>query len=496
MIETIVSLPVFAPLFIIGLNLLVYAKTCGMYMIVDDMAHSKSIQDGFFNQKKILSKIRSRLYGCGTFARKIPCKEPQCDEKCGHCSGKGYVWSWSIAWDHAFTVALHTLASVLIYFAFGANQISFLASLLYSVNPINNQTAIWLNGRRYLICVILTLLMLFKPFGILAYLFMPLFQVTAIFAPILYGWQYAILPLIVAFFMRDKIAKVIRKRFENIKVKDRIEIHPRRLIMVVKYYGSYFFRMILPGNTMMIYPGDYYKWGQSTEGNKQAYAINWSFYKGILALAVTGALPFVLPQSMFYMWLFMVLSTLQWCAIIPVTQDLSDRYTSIPTIFMMYFIAYLLPPVAVLILIAVYITQLHITMRMYGNMHDYWRYQEFFAQHLTWPRAFKINYLIKKSDINAAWVEVKEGLRHNPRDYTFLKMGAVLSHGCGDLNSARSFITAASQNIPFGYEQKAKEDLENLAKLIDETENVMEQHSRDMQPKSYKPKGGAFGKNN
>src|SRR3990167_8998757 len=40
--------------------------------------------------------------------------------------------------EHFFALVLHIAICISIYFAFGRSQISFLAALLYSTNPINN----------------------------------------------------------------------------------------------------------------------------------------------------------------------------------------------------------------------------------------------------------------------------------------------------------------------------------------------------------------------
>jgi len=146
---------------IIIVNFILYFKTIFFNIIIDDIRmraeHEKKNTYNKWNFKCIVD----RLYGAGTFK--------------------------DLRVDHGFTIVLHTLAAILIYLSFGSNIVSFYAALLYSVHPVNNQTAIWLNGRRYIVNVILVLLIwMFKPIGIVAYAVTPLFQIGAISAPLLY----------------------------------------------------------------------------------------------------------------------------------------------------------------------------------------------------------------------------------------------------------------------------------------------------------------------
>ena len=53
--------------------------------------------------------------------------------------------------DHAITIFIHSIVCVGIYLAFGRNNISFISALLFSLNPINNQGAVWISGRGYVL---------------------------------------------------------------------------------------------------------------------------------------------------------------------------------------------------------------------------------------------------------------------------------------------------------------------------------------------------------
>ena len=124
-------------LILIGIVVATYLPTIKFSVIVDDIKHYEKIQKGLFGTLKDnfrLGNLISRLYGGGTFYT------------------NKYKHNTEI--DHAFTIFLHAVVCVLIYLALGKNEISFWAAALYSVNNVNNQTSIWLNGRRYCMSII------------------------------------------------------------------------------------------------------------------------------------------------------------------------------------------------------------------------------------------------------------------------------------------------------------------------------------------------------
>ena len=257
---------------IIVLCLIVYFRSIKHSYVVDDIStykrrHDDPVKFSFKNRIKggvpgIIRFIKERLYG-------------------------GCSFGLNIEYDNVFRVSLFTLACVLIYLCLGHNTISFWAAVLFAVNPINNQLSLWANARRYLVNVILVLLMIkFAPLGVLLYFLTPLFQMTAVFSPILLGnpWYLLAIPAAVLIGQKEIRCK-IKTRYKIIKDSDRTEYHPRRLIITVKQFGHYFFKMIAPGRCAMTYDRLYY-WGITKEGNKDAYAINIDFARGILAFIV------------------------------------------------------------------------------------------------------------------------------------------------------------------------------------------------------------------
>lgn len=433
-------------LIIIVLCLIVYFRSIKHSYVVDDISTYKRRYDdpekfSFKNRLQggvpgIIRFVKERLYGSCTFGL-------------------------NIEYDNVFRVSLFTLACVLIYLCLGQNTISFWAAILFAVNPINNQVAFWGNARRYLVNIILVLLMVkFAPLGVLLYFLTPMFQMTAVFSPVLLGnpWYLLAIPAALLIGHREIRAK-IRSRYRIIKDSDRTEHHPRRLIITVKQFGHYFFKMILPGRCAMTYDRLYY-WGITKEGNKNAYSFNYDFFKGVIALGIIGSSIVCFRGDLQSYAIFILLGTVQWCAVIPVTQDLADRYCNLPNVFMMLIVSFLVQTYLgayafpVLLALAVYyLCYLMIVMRMYRNLGSYWEYHRFYYPHLPAPRKYEINMLINSKDFMGAWYLVREGLRHSPKEFILLQQAAVCHKAIGEIGKARDYANLAMENYYIGQKE-------------------------------------------
>lgn len=434
-------------LIIIAFNLFIFFRTLRFSICVDDIRQYKRVQDGLYDEKLTFRGIASRLYGGGTFGRAKAGEAPD-----------AHV-------DHAFTIFLHTLASVLIYLAFGQSSISFWAAILYSCNPTNTQTSVWLNGRRYLVNVIIVLTIVILSgikYGWLAclplYTMTGLFHVTAIFGPILFlGWFS--LPAFGVFylFFRKHINEKIARRFKDIQSKDWREFKAKRLIVIVKCYGFFIQKMLLPGTTLMNYP-TLFMWGVTKEGNDDAYAYNFDFYRGIIAFLITVVCYIALPSNFRPMAIFATLAILQWCAIIPATQLLADRYTSTAMPFVMFFVAYFVQsPIVLAILTGFYTAKLWYAMEMFTDIWHYYKYQLYHAPYITTPRKDLINYLIHVGDHMKAWHYTREGLEFAPKDFSMLHRAAIAARACGSTKQAMEYLMKAEANPYLDQEESQKQ---------------------------------------
>lgn len=424
---------------IIALVYVAYRRTVDFGLIVDDHRHALMVKEGLFKGFNLFETIRRRLYGVGTLAIN------------GNINTKH---------EHALSIAIHALICVLIYKSFGSSQVSFLASLLYAINPANNQTSIWLNGRRYAINTVLVLLMLWAgPVGLVLYPLTAFLQVSAFFAPIMYG-PLSIIALGVFWLISGKdIQEKVKMRKDMIFNSDHRDFAPKKLIVITKIYGLYCLRMVLPGRTMMIYPNLFY-WGMTSEGNKDAYALNKDFAVGVISVVLTVLGGIMLaPTKLFWPYVFMVLATAQNCGIITVTQQLADRYISLPNAFMMFFVSYFLNtylqafaiPVITLLL-GYYWANLKISMLMYPNLNAFWDYHLFFNPANPKCREFKATALLKRNDPLGAWEVIKEGLKYNPTDFKMNLLAASCMKVMDDKKAVLMYLKLAKQYCYIGFD--------------------------------------------
>lgn len=446
-----------------------YLRTLWYSIIVDDIQIYGMFKRGHyrFNKKefksesiinkirRIISFIKSRLYGGCTF-------------------GSNTIY------DHAFSIFLHSVTCVLIYILFGSNTMSWMAAMLYAVNPFNDQTAIWINGRRYQIAVILgCLALIVKPIGPLFYLMSLSFQMTTFFLPVfaLDSHPWALVFLIPLILMNiPRIQRSYHARMKRIMNNDQKTWGIKRITVVIKSYGFYFFKMIFPGLTMMNYP-TLIEWGVKDKGNKDAYSFNMDFYKGLIALVLTGGIAYF-PQLRLIS-LFIFLGILQWSAIICAFQQLADRYMSMVNVFMMFVVVYLahLTGYQWFIFIGLftyYATQLNVTMQMYKTIDKFFEYQLFWHPEMVRNSIIYADSYLAVQDVTRAWMLVERALHYDPDDFELLLRAAQCSACVGMVDKAKVFIDTARKNFYVGQKELQEKRLQSLEAQISKIKQQME----------------------
>lgn len=445
-------------LIILSLVAVAYHKTVNFGLVVDDIRHAKEVNDGYLEDLSWHETIRRRLYGVGTLAknRKI-----------------------NLTHEHLLSTAIHGLICVLIYLAFGSNQVSLCASLLYAINPANNQTSIWLNGRRYAVNIVCVLLMILAgPAGLVLYPLTALLQPSAVFAPILYGW-IGIFALPVFYLIAGQtIQERIKGRLEAIHTEDMTSLTPKKIIPIVKIYGAYWAKMLFPGKTLFIYPFMHF-WGVTAEGNKDAYAINKDFFVGLGSVIASIAGFLIVPNDLKMYWVLMCLATFQWSGVISVTQIFADRYISLPNVFMMVFVSHFTHQylganalTGLLALGVYYFVNLQQTLPMYKTIYDFWAYHNYFYPENVKFREFKATYLIRMKDPMGAWECVKEGLKYNPTDYKLNLLAANCMNIMEDKQSVLAYLKIAKKCCYIGQEFVFKDTCKGIFGFDLEEENA------------------------
>lgn len=447
-------------------NLVLFFPALKCLIIVDDIRWYKYWKDcnekgqyGIgFTWNFFTKGIIQRLYGGGTFGafweRKI--------------FGRKIT---AIQFDHFFSVVLQTIICLLIYWDFHSvigNQKALLAVFLFASSSMTTHIAVWLNGRRYAINIILVLIMVAcinagSYWAILAlplYAITPFFHMTAFFAPVLYPWSIPLMIVLLIVFWEKTYTKVI-SRLNSIFECDRKYWKPRRFIIIVKTYGFYFFKMILPIQTRTCY-GFLYMWGETPEGDKDAYAYNMAFWKGISSLGITIIGTLLLPSSLRPYAIFMFLSTLQWCNIINATQVVADRYGCMPLVFMSVILAYFLPWQVCIVMVAVNVAFTSQCYRMYENVQGMFDYHFYHWPNVTLVNKEYIAFCIKIGDYIKAYTIVKECLRYNPTDFALLHAASVCARAANDRKQARAYVEMAEKHLYYGQEDLQKRWIQNF----------------------------------
>ena len=154
--------------------------------------------------------------------------------------------------DHILNIILHTTTCVMIYLFLGADKISFLTALIFSAHPVNTQVSVWLNGKRYAISAIITILMLkYMPWGIILYPLLSFFQVSALMTPVFYlreGHWWAVFFMFLIFGLsRGHILKQISNRYRTHAPKGELRnTSNSKLIIGIKTFGFYTSHILFP----------------------------------------------------------------------------------------------------------------------------------------------------------------------------------------------------------------------------------------------------------
>lgn len=438
-------------LIIVAFVLIVFFRSLKFKLITDDVRWYASKKNGWSStikdyKWKIHQFVADRLYGGCTFLNIKISKDPK------EC------FNLNVEIDRAFTIFLHTLICVLLYVATG----SLWGSILYACNPMNNQTSMWLNGRRYAINIILVLTSLIAFQHGLWYLSLPLwtytvsFHMTGIFAPIIWGkWWVLVAVLPFLWFARAKIMGQVLARLNSVYSKELLVFYPRRLIVVVKSYGFYLFQCLFPSRTLMYY-SDLHFWGVSSEGNTDAYSYNGDFFKGIAALLISAMAYFLVPAHSKAMVAFAAISLLQWCNIIYAVQTLADRYANMALPFIMVVWAMLLQHIYPPLLYgcaAYYLMSLSVTMRMYPIIWDFYAYHIWRCPESIPARIAYANFYVNTQKFVNAWPIVEEGLKYHPNDFLLLYQAAQCWKGIGNRNEAKKYLFRAKENFYEGQEK-------------------------------------------
>lgn len=384
-------------------------------------------------------------------------------------------WYWQIEGalkfradeDHFISLIVHALVCVFIYISFGANDVSFLAALLFCVNPINNQCSVWISGRGYSMPTLFLLMAMVMP------LLSPILMLGAVyfnpgfFMPIVFAgsnvWILTLLLPLAWHFHHKRFRKQVDHKIKTEMFGHDKKITISKLVVAIKTFGFYIFNSLIPFKTTF-----YHSFMQSLAGNdimrKRAYSLNFFFWFGSACIVSVLAYWFTQPWDMIsFAMLWFCIGIAPFSNLVRMSQEIAERYVYMPNCGLMFILASVLVhyPALSSAWIAMYATKMWFYMDSFEDEYylvesaclssrDAW-----FAWHI---RAMKRWDTQSFREALILWTMAKA---ISPKEFKVLfNIATCLKLGRNE-KEAEEHIRLAQDNIPLGQEIEA-------LKLIDE----------------------------
>ena len=361
--------------------------------------------------------------------------------------------------EHLVALLLHIAICIAIYFAFGASWVSFVAALLYSVNPANNQGTIWPSGRGYVYPILFLLLSMAIPILSPIFLYAGTWYTAGFLAPLslIGSEQYYLLALMpVIWYLHSKKFTTAVKNKQNTECfdEDRV-IHPRKLIMAVKTFGFYLTFCLVPFRLTF-----YHNFLQSAAGSMKhkCYTFCRYFWIGFTALSVWVYFAITSPWSPL-LWATMAffITILPFCNFVRATQEIAERFVALPNVFLTFALAYVISayPVLITAFLVFYATRAYYTIMMYKDEYFITELAVIEDPHAWWAwhcRAMKRWETQSYKEALILWVMAKI---ISPNEFKVLVNIATCLRLLNNHKEADEYIALAEKNIVAGQEKEA-----------------------------------------
>lgn len=385
--------------------------------------------------------------------------------------------------EYIFNMCLHFINCCLIY----KMTQNLIAPFLYLINPINNQTAIWMNGRRYAVALFCVLMAWnFKILAILFYPFGAWIHVSAVAMPLLFLWTkyWWTVPLIALLSIPGwaHYHSVFTSRKSEFKAGNENQVLTwKKGILYVKSIGYYFHISLLPNKPAMYHNFLYY-FSSTEEGTKQGYSFNLDFLKGIAVIAFLSYM-IIFQHSFGAFWFVLFVS--QWCNVLQVTMNSADRYCSLANVGLMIMLAELLlklpQPFGLMIFTALsvfYIVKYQPLFRAYTSVENFHLYHLHIQPDLVNPRFFLAKMYLTGRDPMSAFALIKKGLKYRPYDFKFLLTMMECMLAMDNIPQAFKVMDLAEKHIPFGEHEDVKNFFTGLRAQYQDRCDMMEAQRR------------------
>jgi len=361
--------------------------------------------------------------------------------------------------SHSFNLIMHTINTILVFLLFGGNQIGLWTAILFCINPVTNEGAIWLSGRPYSIATTLVLscvllIEMFQPlaipiFAVFYYLLFQ-FSINGFLLPLLYivfqpHWLVLFLPLYALLLKKNYIPTIKHRASTVTEEMRRIEV--KKAILFFKTYAYYFFLTIFPFRVSMCH-SYLHTYGLSEAETKPWYKLDRFFWAGVVLLST---LFFMAGAGAYYLilgWLWFTLFIVQWCNIYVINHPITERYAYLASIGLMYFITLIFIDTPIIwVFLAFYATRNFYVTPMYKDCKEFWK-----ANSENFPNvAMAYNQygleLSKRGRLGSAFDVWQDGLSHRPHDFRLNYNLANLLCGQKQLSVAKQYILKAEENL-------------------------------------------------
>ena len=386
-----------------------------------------------------------------------------------HLHGRKYK-EWLL--PHCQTLGIHTLNCILIYIAFGKNYTSLAAALLFAVNPVNNQGAIWMSGKGYSMSLAYALLMwIFPYFSILPYLMSTYFCGASILLfPLMFLFtKYKYLSLLIIIGILREHSRIFNKKdpaskFNTESNKELKTIAPRKFIVFFKSLGYYVVNCLF-----VLRLGFYHKYmflhGVNDETNKESYKIDKYFFIGILLVLAT-----LITRNLGLLWF--CTWVVMWCNFISFNQTITNRYTysgccGLMLAICMVFSNHLWLALPIFSWYACKLVHFH---QFYKN--EYWSIEHscFEQPDFFYPWQNRAVHCFQQSNFQGALGNMLKCNELRPNDWKITYNLSQIYMMLGNITAAKDFHAKASKLMIDGREEIITKLNERLGLWIAETE--------------------------
>lgn len=367
--------------------------------------------------------------------------------------------------EHLIALLIHIAICISIYFAFGANYISFVASLFYSTNPANNQGTIWPGGRGYALPALSLMLAMAIPWVSPILLWFCSWFTIGFLAPLaLIGstkWYILASMPIIWFLHYKKYTKAITLKHSVEAFDADRKWHWRKIVIFFKTYGFYLIFCLIPFRITF-----YHNFLQSMAGNeimkKRAESMDRYFWTGILSFIGIITYAIISWNPLSWALVAFTITIAPFCNVIRANQEIAERFVTVPNLFLMYALALLVsayPPLITAFLVF-YFTRTFYTLIIYKDEYFITEAAVIEDPHAWWAwhcRAMKRWDTQSYKEALILWVMAK---LISPKEFKILMNIATCLRMLGNHEEADHHLKLAEENIVKGQEKQAMEYIE------------------------------------